>query len=1154
MDAGMAQAKAWRDAWELSHWLGTSCPAGWPVCTWKGTRYRFGPYAEKGRLHIDRPGEPTILTTKNGSKNDDVNSSVASDADCAESPLPAGITVLPRPIHVVSAGAPSLLMYWLMDTGCGYDLVQKSHVQHLARHVWPSSYAVTLNTASRPHAVEEEIALRVPQLSEDIEALVLPSAPDVLSIGKRVMEYGYDFIWRHTDNDNPTLVTPDGKVLKLSVHGNIPYLEQTSPATPVTTSSDGVDDAAFADSRENAETCFVCQEEPTAGPATEGGSSSSLSGAVPPPPAPVLADADDNNHEVSDHRRGRRKRNMDAPFSLSHLMTHMPKHRLCPTCMNVKVTQKPAYRRPPQEDADLPAAFGDHLAADHVIAYNDLSSSAAGDAVALMIADFGAGCCCFRAQKTKGGKETACKLREFIGPKHTASYIYIDGSKELAEACDLLSVAHGTSTPGRPESNARAERRVRPILEGTRAALEHSGVPRKFWPYAADHFCHALNTEVIDYVSPWNNRFGRGHWTGPNIPFGALVDFRPSPTTHDRLRDKWHAKTDSGIGFGYDIQPGGKWSGDLLCAELSDFKNCNFRTGRTFEGKRCVRVQRIPSENVVFDGAKPVEFPLKPQADRAFRTLGGLQAGQMDDDDRLAWDGHVWSTRWLGAYDAPGVMQVDPEGNPIEALFASDSDGNAGADEAHSSRGKRNMGGDPVDPAIIDPKLSGLHLWVREDLAVRSYSMSNAIGPPLAVVRYRTVIDTDTNTCLERLQPVKGLSPERLYLRLKRPHNLRSALYYDPSDASMEAVHEAAEVQYAGDEADEPDEEVEPPAPEPAADPAQPPLDDVVPPLPGPPIEEDDGYDINMDGKCIRRRTVSTRCLWYGSDGWGRLGRLSKYHVWEDYCKEHPSARGVGNHKHFLEKCEKKWWYFNPYTRRGQSKPLPKAALAMQSPPRGARAAARQLIKAMGVSYESVDEAIFANHQRIPPCPRPASPVLDSWLGKYRPIVQVCVARPITKWERERNKKATAACDAEWARLRAIKTWDEDAVEEFSVVRDRANAQGVTYHFGRIFLICVEKNRELPDGDARKKFKGRVVFGGDDVWDQNLAVAMFQELSTSPATIEATKTADLHGLCGNNMCEQADAVQAPPRLSSRVLPCTCACRTKLGHKSGKTQT
>eukprot|EP00959_Pyramimonas_sp_CCMP1952_P351755 7370008-Pyramimonas_sp.AAC.1 len=88
------------------------------------------------------------------------------------------------------------------------------------------------------------------------------------------------------------------------------------------------------------------------------------------------------------------------------------------------------------------------------------------------------------------------------------------------------------------------------------------------------------------------------------------------------------------------------------------------------------------------------------------------------------------------------------------------------------------------------------------------------------------------------------------------------------------------------------------------------------------------------------------------------------------------------------------------------------------------------------------------------------------------------------------------------------------------------NSKEKTAHFGRLFAILVEKNSELPLAHTGCKYKGRVVFDGSSVRDPNKDVALFQELSSSPATMQAGKAADTHGLFEGHSIEQADARQA----------------------------
>eukprot|EP00959_Pyramimonas_sp_CCMP1952_P091026 1905887-Pyramimonas_sp.AAC.1 len=64
------------------------------------------------------------------------------------------------------------------------------------------------------------------------------------------------------------------------------------------------------------------------------------------------------------------------------------------------------------------------------------------------------------------------------------------------------------------------------------------------------------------------------------------------------------------------------------------------------------------------------------------------------------------------------------------------------------------------------------------------------------------------------------------------------------------------------------------------------------------------------------------------------------------------------------------------------------------------------------------------------------------------------------------------------------------------------------FNIGSFFVILVEENAELPDGRKDRKFKGRVVFDGSDVIDQDKNAALFQEPSSCPATTQASKAAD----------------------------------------------
>eukprot|EP00959_Pyramimonas_sp_CCMP1952_P190839 3990909-Pyramimonas_sp.AAC.1 len=85
---------------------------------------------------------------------------------------------------------------------------------------------------------------------------------------------------------------------------------------------------------------------------------------------------------------------------------------------------------------------------------------------------------------------------------------------------------------------------------------------------------------------------------------------------------------------------------------------------------------------------------------------------------------------------------------------------------------------------------------------------------------------------------------------------------------------------------------------------------------------------------------------------------------------------------------------------------------------------------------------------------------------------------------------------------------------------------GKTSHIGRPPAILVEKNAELPEGHRNRKVKGRIVFGGSDVIDQDQNAALFQVLSSCPASMQASMAADARGLFPGHDLRWADVRQA----------------------------
>ena len=175
----------------------------------------------------------------------------------------------------------------------------------------------------------------------------------------------------------------------------------------------------------------------------------------------------------------------------------------------------------------------------------------------------------------------------------------------------------------------------------------------------------------------------------------------------------------------------------------------------------------------------------------------------------------------------------------------------------------------------------------------------------------------------------------------------------------------------------------------------------------------------------------------------------------------------------------------------------------------------------------------------VTPCIRPAPPQMHR--GTLREIVKekikelefkkalelyAAVARLVSKDEVSRTPKAQEAMNKEWDKLLTKGVWDQSRVHDCHDIVAEARAKGETVHLGRIFEACYEKGSELPFDDPRHKFKGRTVFQGNNVHDENWDHALFAEMGSCPASMEAAEILDAYGSQPGYAKEQADAVQA----------------------------
>ena len=149
---------------------------------------------------------------------------------------------------------------------------------------------------------------------------------------------------------------------------------------------------------------------------------------------------------------------------------------------------------------------------------------------------------------------------------------YSDDAPEFINACSDLKIPHDLSLPGKKQNNSLAERTNQFIVDQTTACLVHAGVPTCYWGNAITALCQLMNVEEINGSSAWFRLHGE-HLKGEKIPFGALVEFKPS----DARGDKREIRTERGNLYLCWLQPEFWSSLGTQISSLDSHKLCRRR-------------------------------------------------------------------------------------------------------------------------------------------------------------------------------------------------------------------------------------------------------------------------------------------------------------------------------------------------------------------------------------------------------------------------------------------------------------------------------------------------------------------------------------------------------------------------------------------------
>lgn len=92
----------------------------------------------------------------------------------------------------------------------------------------------------------------------------------------------------------------------------------------------------------------------------------------------------------------------------------------------------------------------------------------------------------------------------------------------------------------------------------------------------------------------------------------------------------------------------------------------------------------------------------------------------------------------------------------------------------------------------------------------------------------------------------------------------------------------------------------------------------------------------------------------------------------------------------------------------------------------------------------------------------------DDYMATDARMMQVLIARDVSKSEMRAHKEALLAQEKEWRKLWDQKVWGETVVRSWNQIAIEARRTGKYIHLGKLFGICVENWSELPDGVSRK--------------------------------------------------------------------------------------
>ena len=130
------------------------------------------------------------------------------------------------------------------------------------------------------------------------------------------------------------------------------------------------------------------------------------------------------------------------------------------------------------------------------------------------------------------------------------------------------------------------------------------------------------------------------------------------------------------------------------------------------------------------------------------------------------------------------------------------------------------------------------------------------------------------------------------------------------------------------------------------------------------------------------------------------------------------------------------------------------------------------------------------------------------------------MSKNLFKREWKSDPLGVAAVRKEANGLRANKTWDDDSVCLLSDLRTAARREQRKVKIAELLTLCGIKFFELPQ--QQWKYKGRICYHGDNIFDAHGNHVLFEETATTPTSLVALNLALFFGCRDGNQVNSTD--------------------------------